>query len=132
MTPTNVGGVQWNGNVPGHCLHILGVWPAGNLQHEDRGRASHSLVARQRVLFQKGALDLSPVATRRRITDLRHGGLTPGILGTGGPTRLIQGNGNVVQCHCQNGLRPSSAGSNLNPESQPARSESATGCKSSA
>ena len=124
-------GMQWNDNVPGHCLHTLGLWPANNLPHEDRGRASHSLAERQRVLLQTGALDLCPAATRRRITDQRHGGLTPGILGTGGPARLIHGNGNVVQCHCQIAVRPSSAGCNLNPESQPARSESATGCKSS-
>ena len=82
-------GMQWNDNVPGHCLHTLGLWPANNLLHEDRGRASHSLAERQRVLLQTRALDLCPAATRRRITDQRHGGLTPGILGTGASSTQI-------------------------------------------
>ena len=40
MTCTDVVGMQWNDNVPGHCRHTLGLLSAANLQHENRGRAT--------------------------------------------------------------------------------------------
>ncbi len=90
MTLTAHCGMQWDDKVLGHHLHNLGLWPADNLQREDRGRVLHSLAEHESVLLELGALDLCAAGSLQQLTDQQHGGLTLWILRTGWPEHLIQ------------------------------------------